>query len=227
MDKKIIQQFGQEILSFRLQTKRQKKRKRNEAFEKKLLQLDRERSTLLKMSRALGWEPLIPPVQKGWIRFFVLRDDVAGSRHALLFQTLLEKINTRQYYWRKDFKHKKRRRGKKIYVVKPQYLRKIYAWEFNRFQFTEWEREQFIAIREYDKCGRDRIVYVIKESWRFVLRVQPNVIDKVKVRDIELEKRSNEISAYLERNYLRCKLNKLKTGNIYKYHVKGSVKYNE
>ena len=81
MDKKLIEQYGTEILSYRLRTARQKKRMQYEDFDKQLIQLHEEESALRSQKRNLGWEPLIPPVQKGWKRFFVLRDDVArGGR---------------------------------------------------------------------------------------------------------------------------------------------------
>ena len=42
-------------------------------------------------------------------------------------------------------------------------------------------------------------VYVFKEPWRFVLRVRPNVISKVKAFSAELESRQKKINSYLER----------------------------
>lgn len=75
---------------------RQKKRMQYEDFDKQLISLDKKRDDLQELKRNLGWEPLIPPVQKGWKRFFVLRDDVERSKHAEFFQNILKKINT--YY---------------------------------------------------------------------------------------------------------------------------------
>ena len=71
MDTKLIREYGTEILSYRLRTVRQKKRMQYEDFDKKLLRLRREEEKFYQQEKDLGWEPLIPPVQKGWTRFFV------------------------------------------------------------------------------------------------------------------------------------------------------------
>ncbi|MGV3588803.1 MAG: hypothetical protein ACO1OF_17490 [Adhaeribacter sp.] len=81
----------------RFRSAREKKRLVKLDFEKQLRQLARERCHLLEQKRSLGYEPLKPPVQKGFKRFFVLRDDVAWSPRAAFFQEILDKINTVQY----------------------------------------------------------------------------------------------------------------------------------
>ncbi len=95
-----------------------------EDFDKQLLKLHREEDTLWKQRANLGWEPLTPPVQKGWKRFFVLREDVARSKQADFYERILKKINTYAQSYRKDFKGKKEGEGAryKKYVVKKQYL---------------------------------------------------------------------------------------------------------
>ncbi len=91
-------------------------------FERKLIQLFFEQRNLSKQISNSGYEKLDPPVQRGWRRFFVLRKDVARSDDALFFQKLLDKINTIEYSSRKDFKVKRRRLGKKIYIESEQRL---------------------------------------------------------------------------------------------------------
>src|SRR5690349_6246627 len=93
MDSKLVKQYGSEILSYRLRTVRQKKRMQYEDFDKKLLKLDKEETRLCKQKQVIIWEPLKPPVQRGWNRFFVLREDVATSKHAAFFENILKKIN--------------------------------------------------------------------------------------------------------------------------------------
>src|SRR5688572_3974164 len=88
MDRKLIQQYGTEILSYRLRTVRQRKRMQYEDFDKQLIKLYKEDKALGIKANNLGWEPLTPPVQKGWKRFFVLRDDVARSKHAEFFENI-------------------------------------------------------------------------------------------------------------------------------------------
>jgi len=70
MDTKLIKQWGSEILSYRLRSARNKKRAQYEDFHKQLVQLGKERRALWVQKQNLGWEPLVPPVQKGWKRVF-------------------------------------------------------------------------------------------------------------------------------------------------------------
>lgn len=212
MDKKLIQQYGTEILSYRLRTARQKKRMQHEDFDKKLLQIGKEESKLFKQKRSLGWEPLIPPIQRGWKRFFVLRDDVARSKHALFFENILAKINTQDWSHRKDFKKKKKRFGRKKYEVRPQSLLRPYEWQFQKLGFTDAEKQFFHEVWEMD-CRRQLVKrYVFNEPWRFVLRVRPNMIDKVWKTDAVIEKRLQEIDNYLNRNGYENRLSKLLHG---------------
>jgi len=224
MDKKLVKQYGTEILSYRLRTARQKKRMQYEDFDKALLQLSKERRRLYKQKWNLGWEPLVPPVQKGWKRFFVLRDDVARSKHALFFENILNKINTYDWSYRKDFKIKKRRFGRKQYVVKRQSLLRPYEWQFIQMQFTDAEKQFFHEVWETDLRRQPVKRYEFNEPWRFVLRIRPNIIDKVKKRDAQLEKRIQEIDNYIEGNAYNGRIDKLLRGNTYKWWDREDVR---
>ena len=81
MDTKIIKQYGEDMLCYDLRNARQKKRKRYADFDKQLIQLHKKEKALYVQKRNLGWQPLHPPVQKGWVRYFVVRDDVAKSKY--------------------------------------------------------------------------------------------------------------------------------------------------
>ncbi len=227
MDTKLIQQYGEEIRCYRLRTARQRKRMRYKDHDKQLIQWHKKENELYLRKRNLGWEPLHPPVQKGWIRYFVLRDDVARSSLAVFFEGILKKINTRNYYWKKDFKRKKKVRGRKIYVVKPQYLLKPCEYEFLNMKFTENEKHFFREFRELDWKKQPVKRYEFTEPWRFVLKTSPNMIDKVRIRDPLLESEIKELDNYLESNDLRKRLDKILRG-YYKYRYwRPAEKYNE
>jgi hypothetical protein len=212
MDSKLVKQYGSEILSYRLRTVRQKKRMQYEDFDKKLLKLDKEETRLFKQKRIFIWEPLKPPVQRGWNRFFVLREDVATGKHAAFFENILSKINTCDWSHRKDFMVKYRRFGRKKYRVKKQSLLRPEGWRFNRMGFTDEEKLLFDEVWEIN--SRKELVkrYVFREPWRFVLRVRPNIIDKICRRDAMVDSRYQEIRNYLGRNYYRGHVNKLLYG---------------
>ena len=199
MDKKLIERFGQDILSYRLRTARQRKRAVYEDFDKYLMQLDREESILWKQKFNLGWEPLIPAVQRGWVRSFVLREDVAKGSHAQFFAGILGKINSHEYSHRKDFRVKKRRMGRRVYVARRQVLKELSPDSFHRKKFTEEEKTFFQLVEDMpDQKGHIYRRYVFREPWRFVLKVRPNIVDKVRIRDIVLEQRLTQIRKYLD-----------------------------
>lgn len=209
MDTKLIEQYGTEILSYRLRTVRQKKCMQYEDFDKKLLKIDRRRKKLYEQKRNLGWEPLVPPIQRGWKRFFVLRDDVARGKHVGFFENILGKINTCDWSHRKDFLVKYRRYGTKKYRVKKQSLLRPDEWQFNKMAFTDVEKQFFYEVWETD-C-RKRLIkrYVFSEPWRFALRVRPNLIDKVRKRDELIEAELEGIWNYLRGNRYCRRLDKL------------------
>jgi hypothetical protein len=204
MDNKLIRQFGEDILCYRIRTERQKKRAKHKAFEKHLLRLHREEDALSTQKRNLGWEPLIPPVQKGWKRFFVLREDVKVGGHAELFTNLLRKINTYDWHPRRDFLVRKRVRGRKKYIVKAQQLLSPDPRHFERLGFTEEEKAFFQLEFLYKHWSLEpQPYYVFREPWRFVLRVRPNIISRAPKRDASIESRLKWIYSYLEINNYR------------------------
>ena len=214
MNTKLIQQYGEDILCYRLRTARQKKRMQYKDFEKKLLKINREEIKLKLKQRNIEWVPLVPPFQKGWKRYFVLREDVAVSKQAWFFENILRKINTQDWSHRRDFKITKRRYGRKKQVVKGQQLLKPYDYQFSKMNFSEDEKQLFHEVFEYEIRGKTVKRYAFSEPWRFVLRVRPNMITMVKNNDAIIESRLKEIENYLERNKLREKLYKLLDGKV-------------
>jgi hypothetical protein len=194
---------------FRLKSKRRRKRLRIKNEEKHLLFLHREENKLYRQLHNLGYEPLIPPVQKGYKRIFVLRHDVRVGRQAAFFAELLKKINTVQYSDTKAFTKKKRRRGRKIRVPLEQKLRVIYESEWQQKKFTAAEAVYFAPVIVWDRAGQPRTVYQFREPWRFVLRVVPNLITEVRIKDNVLEQKVKDIDRYLsfdERRYRQDRL---------------------
>ena len=213
MDTKLVQQYGEDILCYRLRTARQKKRMQHEDLEKKLIGLNKEWKTLRNQQFNMGWDPLIPPVQKGWKRFFVLRDDVARSRHSGFFQNILRKINTYDWSHRKDFMIRKRRCGRKKYGVKEQKLLQPWEWHFEKLGFNGYEKQMFHEEFHYEKWNKGPIKrYVFTDPWRFVLKIKPNMITKIRRIDPELESRMQDINSYLVINDYKGRLGRLMRG---------------
>jgi len=97
----------------RLRNLRSRKRIAREDHEKYLRECIKRQKVLFKQRRELPLVPLEKPYQKGYVRFFVLREDVRQGKQADFFATLLEKINTYQYADTRKFQKKKKRRGKR------------------------------------------------------------------------------------------------------------------
>lgn len=125
--------------SCRIKSVRRKKRLVRTDRDKQLIQLAKRHSALLEQKAKLPWVPLEEPYQRGWKRFFVLRDDVKCSPQAEFYETLLTKINTVEYHRDKSFKCKRRRKGKYGYVIRKQALKEfdLHRWENPKLGLTE------------------------------------------------------------------------------------------
>ncbi len=211
----ILDDFTQNL---RLKSARRKKRLQKSDFDKQLIALGKKRSELHKKKHSLGFEPLIPPIQKGWKRTFVLRDDVARSAVGAFYERILQEINTTEYSDRKDFKRKKKHFGRRIYQVRPQTLREFreHEWKSPKLKLTEIERVHFSEVVRWNKNLKDTYsVYVFNEPWRFVLRIRPNIITEKRIVDGDLEQEIKRLSNYIEQNNLQGKIHKLTNGRGY------------
>lgn len=203
----------------RLKTERTKKRLQKKDLEKQLIHLHKELKRIGREQHSLGYADLVPPVQKGWKRFFVLREDVARTNDAIFFQQIIDKINIPEYSHRKDFKKRQKQKGKKIYVDRIQQLPVIELYQLRKLKLTEKELTYFDLERRYDpKHWRSwQQVLVFKEPWRFALKVAPNMITQVRIIDPVLMKAEDELKNYLIKNDLWNKMRKV---------VDGYAKYN-
>lgn len=177
--------------------KRQKRQFKKER-DQRVIRLHRERKSISRQMWDLGYEELNPPIQRGWKREFVLTREVELSEDAAFYQALLDKINTTDYHHRRDFKIKKKRKGKKIHVERIQKLADLSEWQFRKYIKTEKEQAYFIEQWTYWKKEKISKKYVFAEPWRFKLRVFPNMMTEVKIIDPSLIQRSDEIDSFLE-----------------------------
>lgn len=207
MDKLFSDELQYYIESARLKTARQKRRAVITARDKALLRLEKYRRELWRKSREPLYVPLKPPIQKGYVRFFVLRDDVTRGKQASFFENILAKINTVEYFHRKDFKKKKRVRGKKIWVDKAQYLRTLSLSDFAKLRFTHEEVTFFEERLEIPRYGKKEVpVMVFKEPWRFVLRIRPHMLTHQRIVDPVLESQIQEVDNYITSRQLEHRM---------------------
>ncbi|MBB3054353.1 hypothetical protein [Mucilaginibacter gotjawali] len=205
----------------RLKSARQKKRLVKTDRDKQLIRLDRRHKVLWDQQAKLPWVPLEEPYQRGWKRFFVLREDVKHSPGAEFYEALLPKINTVEYHHDKSFKRKKRRKGKYGYVERKQTLREfdLYWWNSARLNLSEQEKACFTLIETFSiKTRRLEIKYVVTEQWRFVLKVVPNMITHKKLKDSDIEKELAWIDNHIDRHDLAPRINLLTRGRGYRWN---------
>lgn len=149
---------------------------------------------------ALGWIELAQPYQKGWKRSFKLREDIRRSKKADFYQNILNKINTTIYSDRKDFKVKKKRRSKYGYVTKEQKLLEPCDYQLKKMKLNEHELQQFCKVTVYNPVTKKwRTNYVFLEPWRFVLKVEPNMITRHRAYDPLLESSIAELDNYMDK----------------------------
>ncbi|WP_114822095.1 hypothetical protein [Chryseobacterium sp. KLBC 52] len=188
------------LLHSRLRSVRSRKRAIRKDVEKQIRTKYKRSRELWKIRRNLPLIPLDKPYQKGFVRFFVVREDVKQSKDGDFFEGILKKINTYMYSDNRKFLKKKRKFGRKIYVEREQKLRYItsYSWNYPKWELTDRERQYFEKKEDY--CPVRKIFgtyYKFTEPWRFTLRVRPNMITHYKPLDLELEKEYAALDSYL------------------------------
>ena len=180
------------IEEVRLRSSRTRKRVAKTDYEKYLRQCCDRHAELEKQKRTMPLVPLEKPYQKGYVRFFVVRDDVKRSKLGDFFENLLAKINTYQYADNRKFQKKKKRRGRRIYVPRKQELLSFRQreWEYaiEKGKLVEEERKYFLKVERYNPdCKEFETYYEFAEPWRFILRVRPNIITHYRPIDFEIE----------------------------------------
>ncbi|MEO6175884.1 MAG: hypothetical protein ABIP27_12105 [Flavobacterium circumlabens] len=206
--------FDDYIQCSRLKKKRRKKRLVKEDFEKHLVQLSKRKHAIYLAIKELPLIALKEPYQKGWVRFFVVRKDVLRSDEAMFYVNVLEKINTFQFSNQKTFTSRKKRFGKKTENPKEQFLAKINVseWNTNKFELTDKEKSCFTRIEKWsDRCRCFKTYYQFTESWRFVFKIEPNIIKHQKAVDAVLESELRQIENYIQNRDLGYKI--YKSGN--------------
>jgi hypothetical protein len=204
----------------RIKSARRKKRLVKLDFDKRLIRLSKTREELREQKRNLPMVPLEHPYQRGWKRFFVLRDDIKRGPLAEFYEALLKKINTVQYHNDRFFKTKKRRRSRYGYKKREQELREIdkYSWDTNRLKLSEQEQVCFTRVETFSKVTyKVDVKYVFTEPWRFVLKVMPHMVTEVKLHDEILQQEIAEIDNHIERRFYQPRMYRIIYGHRYRW----------
>lgn len=202
----------------RIKSARRKRRLVKTDRDKRLIQLYKRQRALWDQQTQLPLIALEEPYQRGWKRFFVLREDVKYGPKAEFYVALLAKINTVEYHHDRSFKRKKRRKKRYGYEDGQQLLREFYpcSWQANSKNLTEEEKACFAPVETFDiKTRRLEIKHVITEPWRYVLKVVPRIITHQKPKDADIEKELARIENHIDHYYLGPRINLLTRGRSY------------
>lgn len=152
------------------------------------------------------------PVRSGYVRFMVLREDVARSEDARLYAPLLAELQKYQYSKNKDFLKKDYKTGKMVSMeYEPKQITHKRWNELNSGpnKLTAKQVAMFdqFWIQDRDYRGRmlksGKYVWVFKKMWAFKIKVQPNYITHRMLINPKLESELKELydkiygSAYL------------------------------
>lgn len=211
------------LLSYRLRNLRSRKRTIKKDVEKQIRKKYQRSNELWEIKRNIPWIPLEQPYQRGFVRFFTVREDVMRSKDGDFFDGILKKINTYMYSESRQFLKKKKKSGRRIYVEREQKLKQIssFSWNDPKFGLTPREREYFLKQEEYCPFRKQYVPYYeFIEPWRFTLRIRPNMITHYKPVDFELEKESAELDSYLRQYKIDGIVHKTIYGKSYSWKTK-------
>ncbi|MFP8896005.1 MULTISPECIES: hypothetical protein [Chryseobacterium] len=203
------------LLFSRLRSVRSRKRAIRKDVEKQIRKKYRRSEELWEIRRNTPWILLDKPYQRGFVRFFVVREDVMRSKDGEFFEGILKKINTYMYSESRRFLKKKRKFGRRIYVERVQKLQHIssYSWNDPKLGLTARERQYFLKQEEYCPARKSYVPYYeFIEPWRFTLRTRPNMITHYKPVNFELEKECAELDDYLGQHKIVGIINKTMYG---------------
>lgn len=199
-------------MPYRIKSARRKKRLVKTDRDKQLIRLDKRHTQLWDQRNKLPLIELEQPYQRGWKRFFVLRDDIERGPKAGFYEDLLKKINTLEYCNDRSFKRRKRRKHRYVYVQKAQALREFYQrdWDSGKLKLTDDERACFTRTEVYDvKHRTSSVKYVFTEPWRYVLKIEPYIVTHRKQVDCEIETELAWIDNHIDNHHLWARINRL------------------
>jgi hypothetical protein len=184
------------------QSKRYGKRDKHEDDDRELRRLYQKYKSIDKAINNLGWLDLDKPVYLGYIKQFVLRDDISRRKDANVFEGILKSINDFATCKNKDFLRKEWSTKKKVPISHK--LKALNKKQFNKLPTNQ--QKHFSEVYDYkNSCWKYRFIH----DYYFVPKIDKHYAYKVRVFDSDLEQQSAEIERHFETNNLWPKINKL------------------
>ncbi len=205
-----------------------------EQEDKKIRKISNKLEELWRTFQHAPSVPLEKPIQRGWVRHYVLTREAELHPDVAILREILEKIGTEEYHWRRDFR-RGRRAGKGMIEIK-QSLRPIpmsdwnrepekYPDRWKRFFHREFRQGYYSYSWEALQKGH-QWVYVFNDSQLFELKVEPHWLTHVKVIDPLAIERKAELHAWMYRHNGWRRYDRLKGRRVeYRYRDRSRIDY--
>ena len=153
------------------------------------------------------WVKVNPPYQKGWLRFFDLRDDIKRRRDASRIKKALELVNNTTYCRRKDFTTYNYTKKKRVPIEQtPRFISE------EKFLELDPSIQKFLEKRQYTEktyFGKKiKVGYTLRYDYWVVFVIEPNMVVERWVPDPKWESKMAEITNKIHRDNLWPKMSK-------------------
>lgn len=180
--------------------------------EKKLREIALEAKDLRHQIQNPPSVRLPEPIQRGWVRHYVLTKEAQLRPDAQVLGQILEVIGTKEYYWRRNFI--KSRRQRPLIEIK-QVLKPIhsYMWRHHPDKYPEtWQPYFHLEFLQWwhGSYRYQQWVYVFTEAHLFELKVERHWLTHLKIIDPLLIERHAELEAWMEHHQGWRKYDRLK-----------------
>ncbi len=198
--------------------------------EKRLRGLHRE---LEELDQRLNHPPsvrLAEPIQRGWLRRYVLTKAAALRPDVAVLREILAVIGSIQYHWRRDFHLGRRWSRGKVKIEQPLDCILVDKWRLYPEKYPEHWNGYFHLEYRYDgrlleiPTGRHQWFRVFTDAHLFGLKVEPFWLTHVKIIDADAMERQAEICECLGRSGGAYKYRRLK-GKWARWHPIPSRQY--
>jgi hypothetical protein len=191
--------------------KRRQKRLDKFENEKDLIATWKKKNRLYQGKRALNWVELPKPERRGYKRYFVLREDVAKSKEANFYRTILSFIQKTVLCRDKNYEYKDHTSKAKKPIM--QYVKDIDLREWNKLvlenKLTPKMQMQFERKWKTTTPNRGHWVYEFKKPWVYAFKIAPHYITHRILINPQLESELRELENRIEKQNLMPKISKI------------------
>lgn len=205
-----------------IEERRRQRRLDKESEENHLISTYRRYMRLIKAKRSMRLVELEKPVRAGYKKYFVLREDVAKSREANIYRSLLKHIQHVVYSRDKKFLYKDYKTKKMLpmaHTTKP-----IVHRDWNKLLaesgITTRQQAMFLQVWKQTNPKNPKQGYyqwVFQKEWVFAEKIEPHYKTHSLLLDPQLESELKEVENQIERNNLWPKIDKV-LGRSNSYH---------